>query len=128
MRFFRRLTAALLLALWLPAVLHCRVEGLLGVECCAEDAGSHADKGACEGDSCTAIEGGFIKPATANSTAPAPILFCLPGAPVVPTEAVSYAPLVNGIQEETVSPPDSIRLRHFAQRAALPARAPDAAS
>jgi hypothetical protein len=72
----RRLTAFLLVTLWLPALLHCRLEAaglLFESDCCSAAPGAAipaADHG-CATDACEVIEGEFPIPAGFEFKAPA---------------------------------------------------------
>lgn len=121
----RRLVAILLVAIWLPAVLHCRVENLLGVECCAKAESAQTEKKGCEGEVCDALEAGFIKSSSDQLTVTAPqFCACLICCVEVAAPEIS-APLITGIIEQATAPPEILQSRHFLVRAALPARAPD---
>lgn len=121
----RRIVAILLVAIWLPAVAHCRVENLIGVECCAKADSAETQKQGCEGEVCDALEAGFIKASSDQLTVAAPQLCaCLICCAEVAAPEVS-APLVTGIIEQATAPPEIRQSRHFLARTALPARAPD---
>ena len=130
MSSLRRISAVLLIAIWLPAVLHCRIEGFLGLECCAEQ-GSHQSgkQKSCEGDICDALEAGVIKSSTDQITvAPAQVCLCLICQAITPeflplSESSAFASF-----QETSAPPEIIQSWHFLSRTALPARAPDCVS
>ena len=108
----RRLAAVLLLALWLPAMLHCRLEAagfLFANDCCAAAPGqenAHGGSAAdCAGDTCEIAEGDFTAPPALTPKAPptetgAVLLFLA----VTPVPAdVSAAP-VSGVAETTAAP------------------------
>jgi hypothetical protein len=123
----RRIAALLLVALWLPATLHCRVEVTLGVDCCATDGAKDATD--CPDDPCGAIESSQFKSTSHALTVPAPVLCaCLFDNGLVPPPVEVAAPLVVGVSEEAASPPEVRQSRHFLARSALPARAPDGVS
>ena len=116
-----RLIALLLLALWLPATLHCDLEaaGLAhpALACHDEHApGAHADN-------CALVEGGQYHAAIALLKVPAPsLLACTLCYLTLRAEPPVFVPPVS--PEHTDSPPELIRVWQFARRAALPARAP----
>ena len=123
-----KLIALLLVALWLPATLHCQLEslGLEAIFACADHPAetAHASGDGCTDQGCLTIESGqfaLTKSQLDLSCPPALAdggLACLPAlSPPVPAPEISAAG-----QDET------LRLRRtwqFARRAALPARAPD---
>lgn len=115
----RNLAAVLLVALWLPATLHCQLEnaGLDVLFACTEQA-PHAD-----GDACQVLETGQITLAKSRldlNLQPALVCAChlclFDAGPPVPAPEIS-APR----QDETLP---LQRTWQFARRAALPARAP----
>lgn len=117
-----RIAVLLLLALWLPATLHCDLEaaGLApaSMECRDEHAdAAHAD------DNCDVVENGIYKAASATLKIFAPTLLAAGPCPSValPAPPVFIPPLA---PERTDSPPELTRTWQFLARAALPARAP----
>lgn len=69
MRWFRNLTALVLLGFWLPATLHCDLEasGLLdGFLCCSTNDG-------CAQDDCATVESGHFKSGTGVLKVPVPL-------------------------------------------------------
>ena len=127
----RRIAAILLLALWLPALLHCRLEAagvLFGAGCCDDDhasAPAPASSESCESDSCGVAEGEFMSPSSTVSVASAPVLHaCLLDVEWTwPAPAVSPPPL-DGIVEADSAPPEIVRTWVFVSRAAPSPRAP----
>ena len=123
-----KLVSLVLIAVWLPATLHCRLEGL-GLDALfacpvqTADAG-HTDNDSCADDGCQTVEAGqfaFSKSRVAPAVLPSPdacLVYCLlqvaPASPV-PQIFASH-------QTETLP---LQRTWQFARRAALPARAPD---
>lgn len=108
----RRISALLLLALWLPAMLHCRLEAaglLFAADCCAAAPGeeqTHAGTATdCAGDSCEIAEGDFTAPPAlvlkVPSTDAGPVCFFIAVTPV-PAD-VSSAP-THGVVEATAAP------------------------
>jgi hypothetical protein len=64
-----------LLALWLPATSHCRLELLRGFEllaCNASAAEHNHDANGCEQDACAVVESGQYKPDEPTAAVPAP--------------------------------------------------------
>jgi hypothetical protein len=125
----RRIAAILLMALWLPALLHCRLEaaGLaFGAECCDDAHGSPAaDSEPCADDSCDVAEGDFTKPTSSSLAAPAPILCtCLIFPAIISSPIALSPPPVTGVAESAAAPPEIARSWVFVSRAALPPRAP----
>lgn len=118
----RRLIALAVLAVWLPATLHCALEaaGLDAWFGCHEEAAHDADH--CTDDACHAIEGFAYKPdaAAVRVPPPAPALLChcllclAPSLALPATEPATPAP----------EPPALARSWQFVRRAAPPARAP----
>lgn len=116
MRRLRFLAAWWLLALWLPATLHCSLDqaGVFGeTQPCAE---------ACATDNCDVLESGLFNSAGVSLKVPAPsVLLCL----CCLTEVAPEPPVVPALSPEgTVSPPELARTWQFTARAALPPRAP----
>jgi len=123
-----KLTALLLVALWLPATLHCQLEkvGLDALFACAdqtEQAGQAGD-GTCTDDGCQTVESGQILIAKSRvdlNLLPALACAChlclFHVAPPVP------APEIFAAHQDEMLPVQ--RTWQFARRAALPARAPD---
>lgn len=129
MSFLRRFFAVALLALWLPATLHCALEaaGLDELFQCAADHHSSGDREApadATRDACDIIEGSAFKLAAHSALLPPPVL-CAPFLPfAVPPVALDLTPPPSGLSERILAPPEVSRTWHFTARAALPARAP----
>lgn len=124
--FLRRLSAVLLLALWLPATLHCSLEhvGLLS-QTCAEDCASDQSHAP---DGCGTVEDGSYRPTGSALQVATPALYacidelCLPSwqnAPVCPDEVARF-----GAFGESR---DWISSWQFVRRLAPPSRAPSLA-
>lgn len=130
-QLFRRVTAVLMLALWLPASAHCRLEAAganLGTDCCGEASTPAAAPG-CDLNVCSPLEGAVPNPASALMSVPAPVLcHCLFAPLSIPPVSVACSPPVTGIVEASTAPPEIVQSYHFVVRTALPARAPDSAS
>jgi hypothetical protein len=122
--------ALLLLVLWLPATLHCRIEeaGLAAIFACEDTVPSGTagnPTNSCADDSCRTVESGqfLFSKETLLTAAPlvapceCPVWALRLSAPE-PDPAPSFA--------EPVGPPPLQRSWQFVRRAARPARAPDA--
>lgn len=129
MHALRRFIAILLMAVWLPAVMHCRLEAATGTDCCKPAAAESSDHHDCGDDICGVIEGDFTRATTAECSPPPPALHEIPAAAqLVPPLVLACSPPPRGLPEFGNAPPDLVPSRHFAERTALPARAPDRAS
>jgi hypothetical protein len=119
----RSFVALLLLALWLPATLHCSFEaaGFDELFGCHEEAASTKDH--CTGDSCQPLEGFAYKSDSALLKVSPPVPdFCS----VWPISlSPPFARLATGSVMTGAEAPSLSRPWQFARRAALPARAPD---
>jgi hypothetical protein len=122
----RKLAALLLVALWLPATLHCQLEGL-GLDAifaCADDAAEAAHSNdECTDDGCQTIESGQVTLSKMRVDVASLALFagsdafCLFEIPApAPAGEISASR-----QDETLP---LQRTWQFDRRAALPARAP----
>ncbi len=124
-RLFKTI-ALLLLAVWLPATLHCSLEAVgLELECHdgPADVGAHA----CHADACEVVEDGSYAKSVITLRVPPPALAEDLGALLL----MMVRPVL--IAEPDVRPDDPPRVMalqrtwSFDRRAALPARAPDRA-
>jgi hypothetical protein len=127
--FLRRFIAVALLALWLPATLHCALEaaGLDELFRCAADhhsSGAHETPADATRDACDIIEGSAFKLAANSALLPPPVLCAHFFAFAVPPVALYLTPPPTGLGERILAPPEVARTWHFSARAALPARAP----
>jgi hypothetical protein len=127
--FLRRFIAVALLALWLPATLHCALEaaGFDELFHCAADHHSSCEHEApadATRDACDIIEGSAFKPVANSALLPPPVLCAHFLAFAVPPVALDLTPPPSGLGERILAPPEVARTWHFAARAALPARAP----
>ena len=123
----RRFIAVALLALWLPATLHCAIEAA-GIEFTAHD-DHHAStscKDVCTDDACHSIEGVSLNKTNSGLRACPPAIASLDNflfnllSPPLATDRLTV-PFAH-------DPPEVQRLHRtwqFVRRAALPARAPD---
>lgn len=123
-----KLTAVLMLALWLPATMHCQLEMLTGLKalaCCLhEDAAPHQDND-CEQDSCAVVEAGLYPAIISVTKAPIPCLALVFLLPDLESFAVS-AP--NSVDLIGPAPLGLSQQWQFAWRTALPPRAPSTIS
>jgi hypothetical protein len=116
----------LLVALWLPATLHCDLETASlwfdhgehdDAVCCTPSMG-------CTHDGCETLEGGALKPADAFMRAPQPVPFLCFGLicqiPSLPVALMTPVVVHTGDGEALNWMPD----RHFARRTAPVSRAP----
>jgi len=116
----RSLIVCLLLALWLPATLHCGIEdaGLLGkAEACANS---------CAADNCDVLESGSFKSTHVVVNAPAPALLISLCCLIEITPETIIVPLVS--PERTDCPPEVACGWQFTVRAAPLPGAPSIAS
>lgn len=125
----RRVFVLLLLTLWVPALLHCRIEaaGFAAEGCCAGEKQAPRDL-SCDDDSCEIAEGAFT--ASQVVDAPAPCLFLPLESLLAPQAAlvICVEPPALGVIESAAAPPEIAPTWAFRVRAALPARAPSLAS
>jgi hypothetical protein len=126
----RQLLSLVLVALWLPATLHCDLEavGLDELFRCDVDHHAPAPKDAHAADGCDVLENGWMKRASAPLAAATPIFFCCL---VCFAGALPEPPLSDAASEriEAVTPPPELaRIWQFLARAAPPPRAPSLAS
>lgn len=113
-----------LLALWLPATLHCRLEaaGVLELRCTEENSAT-ADAG-CQDDACPTIEQALFKDSAATVSIAAPAECHVPDccALLLVPDAFAAAP---DLSPSRHAPPSELTVRwQFIARAAPPARAP----
>jgi hypothetical protein len=118
-----------LLALWLPAINHCRLEQLPGLgflSCCDHEdaAASHHDD--CQTDGCAAVESGLYKTAGGRIQSPAPVLLTATLLAALPDEIP--APPASRLTRSATIPPGDSGGWQFSFRTALPPRAPSFAS
>src|SRR5688572_18874252 len=102
---WRKIVSFLLLALWLPAVMHCQLEaaGVLP-ETCGHEAAGRGETEPCADDGCSSIEEGVFKPsggalkfsAAPLLTATGFTLFSADDMTVSSHEAVSVAAMFTG--------------------------------
>jgi hypothetical protein len=126
MNRLRQCLVLLLVALWLPATLHCALEssGLFGSAaiCCTDEHTTAAGDNHCETDSCAVLESNLVRPVGTDLVVPAPValacLFCL----IEITPETIIVPTVS--PERTHCPPELARTWQFVARAALSPRAP----
>jgi hypothetical protein len=123
--FLLRTVQLLLLALWLPVTMHCTLETLPTFSflqsCCGTEDSAPVSQD-CAADVCGEVESGDYRLEEHLAAAPdLPLLLaCAPGA-FRPEPAAGPAP---DRFPTALAPPELPRLWRFAQRAALPPRAP----
>ena len=126
---FRSFAAWLLVALWLPATLHCDFEAV-GFETlfhCESDHHSASTEPDSE-DSCELVENGWIKLSTTQIARSAPLLSTDVLCFATPRPDDPLDPPANALSETLVAPPEIARTWQFLVRAALPVRAPSSAA
>lgn len=124
--------ALALVALWLPATLHCALTaaGLDDLFLCVDSLHAPCDHSAPSGrpvDACNVIEDASFKPASDTAVLPPPTLCAGLLCFVVPPTAVDRSPPLTGVSDRIAAPPEVARTWHFSARAAPPARAPSPA-
>lgn len=122
-RFGRFLLFALL-ALWLPATLHCKLEAAGVFEEHCTDEGSSATDAGCTDDACPTIEDALYKDSAAKLTVTAPAECHIPDccALLLTLDRLTVAPALSPLRH---APPPELRVTwQFVTRAAPPARAP----
>ena len=126
----RKLVALAVLALWLPATLHCALEaaGFEIVFVCHDHETGAASDGHCTDDACHALEGAAFKPAANTATLPLPALCACLLCFVAPPPAIDLTAPVTGVSELVAAPPEVARTWHFVARAAPSPRAPSLAA
>ncbi len=123
-----QLMSVVLLALWLPTTLHCRLEslGLDALFSCATQPiqTAHADGAECSDDLCQTLESGqFAIAKTKIDPAILPVLACACVSCFLPVAPAAPVPEISAPRQDELLPMQ--RTWQFARRAALPARAPD---
>ena len=125
-----RLLALLLLALWLPATLHCDLEAASlwdghedhpAAACCSAGQG-------CAHDGCDTLEGGAFRASDGTVRAPLPDLFCCFCLICTGTPALLEPVATTPVPTIAVTARDWIPTWHFVRRTAPPSRAPSSAS
>ncbi len=127
----RRFAAFLIVALWVPAMLHCRLEAaglLFASETCGAATGCAevpaADHG-CAEDLCDVAEGDFSPRASIALRAPAPVLHAsLLTAPQLIPAPIWSPPVEHSAIESTAAPPELARPWVFVAPGPFAPRAP----
>ncbi len=124
---FGRVLLFALLAVWLPATLHCRLEaaGFFESHCAEEQAGAAGDD--CKDDACPTVEQALYKDSSATLAVAAPAECHVPDccALLLAPELLLGEPALSPVRH---APPSELTVRwHFIARAAPPARAPNRA-
>jgi hypothetical protein len=123
-----KLAALLLATLWLPATLHCQLEGM-GLDtffACADQPveSAHTDAGGCTDDGCQTIESGQVAVTKSKlDLSQLTTLACVCVACFQHLAPPAPAPEFFAVHQDETLPLQ--RTWQFARRAALPARAPD---
>ena len=123
-KWLKTLSVLALLALWLGATNHCRLEQIPGLEFlqCASDTEANSN---CDGDGCEVVENSLYKVDDAQAVAVVPAfvgaVFLLPT-----VEQTPPPPLLSDFS--TVASPELPGTWQFSYRTALPPRAPSLAS
>lgn len=126
-----KLVALFLATLWLPATLHCQLEGL-GIDAlfaCASqhDEAAHSDQGGCTDDGCQTIESGQVVVTKSRIYLDQPPALLATGSFCLFLLALpAPAQEIFAVAQDEMLPLQ--RTWQFARRAALPARAPDTLS
>lgn len=129
----RKLTPAIamiVLLLWGLAAMHCKLEGLPGLDflksCCMADTESPADSSNdCDDDSCASVEGGAYRAEDQVASAPQPHLVL--ALHITLLKAPRPEPTCKDVAHST-APPDLPKVWQFTFRTALPPRPPSIAS
>lgn len=124
---FGRVLLFALLALWLPATLHCRLEaaGFFEPHCAEEQAAATGTD--CKDDACPAVEQDLYKDSSAAVIVAAPLECHVPdcGALLLSPDRLAVEPTLSPVRH---APPSELTVRwQFIARAAPPARAPNRA-
>jgi hypothetical protein len=106
----RRIAVFVFVALWLPAMLHCRLEAaglLFESDCCgaAERPNVPAADHGCADDSCELVEGLFAKPSAVVLKVPALGAVSISPVAVVPPAALAPPPR-GAVALTTAAPPE----------------------
>ncbi|HEU0010867.1 MAG TPA: hypothetical protein VFT34_13705 [Verrucomicrobiae bacterium] len=131
-KWLKTILVMAVLAFWLPATNHCRLELIPGLEfldCCshsADDQASEHHENECADDLCAQVEDGLYKAETNHVVVDAPPASSLGVLPVVLEQTLS-PDRANFIRPET-SPPELPKTWQFSLRAAAPPRAPSVVS
>lgn len=121
---FGRLLLFALLALWLPATMHCRLEAagfFAAHDDCAEQLASEGSD--CKDDACPTVEDALFKESSAALAVSAPAECFLPDGFAPAIERVAAAGLTLSPFRGT-APPEVAVTWQFVERTAPPARAP----
>ena len=121
-----KIAAWMLVALWLPATLHCDFEAVGLDELFHCETEHHSGEGfPIADDSCDVVENGWIKLSSAQHSLSAPVLSaCLLSFSAPLLEDLLAAPEIE-FSDVVVAPIEIARTWQFVTRAALPARAPN---
>lgn len=121
---FGRVLLFALLALWLPATLHCRLEaaGVFDVHCSGEETAQTGEE--CADDVCPTVEQGLYKDSSATFAVAAPAECHVPDccALLLALDRLVVEPALSPARH--APPPELSVTWQFVTRAAPPARAP----
>jgi hypothetical protein len=120
-----RIASMMMLALWVLATSHCKLEGITGLEvlgCCPDEESVPAGGDPCETDACGTVEFGFYKLQDNPTLEGPPETFSAIDLGALLIHATDAAdPALFG---QTTAPPELKRGWQFILRAVAPARAP----
>jgi len=123
--WFLRIVAVTLLALWVPATMHCTLETTPGFSflqsCCGADEAPPLDQD-CAQDLCSVVESGLYKIEDPSTFAPSLVVLLTFAA--LDWMAEPPAASVPDFFPASTAPPDLPKVWQFSQRTALPPRAP----
>jgi len=131
-KWLKTILVMAVLAFWVPATNHCRLELIPGLEfldCCShseDEKASEHHENECSDDLCAQVEDGLYKAETNHVVVDAPPASCLGVLPVV-LEHILSPDRASPIRPET-SPPELSKTWQFSFRAAAPPRAPSLVS
>jgi len=115
-----KLAALFLLALWLPATMHCGLESadlIRSASICTDGSNDH-----CAGDNCTQLENGLFQQKTDELQVATPDLFAGAGCLCLPLQPP--ASVDESLFQPSDAPQDWITTWHFVRRDAPAPRAP----
>ena len=127
-KWLKTMTVLAMLALWLPATNHCRLEQIPGLGflvCCDHEATAPHQDNDCDTDGCALFENGHYRTEEPQAALPAPDLVVLAMLFSLAQEAPCFH--VAQARVRAPAPPELPRAWQFSFRAALPVRAPSIA-
>lgn len=127
MNWLMKLAAMLMLALWVPATMHCSLEPLPAFDflqqCCSDEDSHETSDTCCSRDFCQTVESGLYKIEDQPTLMPSTFLPSAFNVPALLGEIASDDAMPRPVRI-SISPPDHVRTWQFSQRAALSPRAP----